>query len=66
MENEKDNRDPAEGLGATKTPQEEAMDKNDLQEGEDKDVKGVKTKKKEKRKDVSGHEDEALNEENKI
>ena len=66
MENEKDNRDPAEGLGATKTPQEEAMDKNDLPEGEDKDVKGVKTKKKEKRKAVSGHEDEALNEENKI
>ncbi|KAK2546861.1 Polycystic kidney disease protein 1-like 2, partial [Acropora cervicornis] len=68
IQNEKDNRDPAEGLEGTKTPQEEAMDRNDLQEGEDwKDTaKGVKTKKKEKRKAVSRNEDEALNEENNI
>ena len=55
IQKEKDNRDPAEGLEGTKTPQEEAMDRNDLQEGEDRKdtAKGVKTKKKEKRKSVS-------------
>ena len=67
MKNEKDTRNPTEGLGGTKTPREEALDRNDSQEGEDKDTaKGVKTKKKEKRKAVSRNEDEALNEENNI
>ena len=67
MKNEKDTTDPAEGLGGAKTPQEEAMERDDLQEGEDKKTaKGVKTKKKEKRKAVSRNEDEALDEENNV